>query len=569
MTEQILVAKSFITMNPNLPRASAVAIKDGLIVAVGTVAACKEVLPNAPLTDLGDSVMLPGFVEPHSHLFMSGMSTMSPAVYIAPWLYPTWDSIVALAKKMNAEMPAGQAITMYGLDDLLHGVPMPTIEQMDDMFGDRPAGIINLSGHGLSFGTAVIKALGWDKTPPENPAGGHYMRNADGSLTGVAMEPAAFLPIAAYLVSKADAHPLLQGAEWYRYMAQYGITSSGDMMYTPELNAGMTALAEMPNCPLRVTLYHSSTDPDCGKPFTSSADKSMLDMRGVKLWADGSPWMGNIAISYQYLDNAVTREAGFPLNPGMSGMNWTREQIDAFIDANAPLGWQISCHANGDLAIDTVLDAYEAALKKFNLLGTDHRWRMEHLGGARADQFVRMAALGVEASVGMFQMLQWGDLLDGTLFETEIGSQWSRCGDASIAGARVSFHNDGNVSRPWPLANVMGGVARVSISGKSHGPEQAISMTEALRAVTINPAMTLRRDTEVGSLEVGKFADFVELSADPYEVDPVHLIDEVTVRGTWMAGGRIDLDAFIATVSAVDPSIHRAALTKPKKPTCC
>jgi predicted amidohydrolase YtcJ len=154
-----------------------------------------------------------------------------------------------------------------------------------------------------------------------------------------------------------------------------------------------------------------------------------------------------------------------------------------------------------------------------------------------------------------FQFIYWGDLLDGTLFESKVGAQWQSIGDAFKSGAIVSFHNDGSVSPPLPLWNIQAAVTRASFSGTVHGPEQKISLNDALKAQTINGAIHLLRDKEIGSLEVGKFADFVQLGADPYEVDPM-TISKIAVQGTWRGGKQLNLDAFIAEVESVDPSQH-------------
>ncbi len=127
----------------------------------------------------------------------------------------------------------------------------------------------------------------------------------------------------------------------------------------------------------------------------------MIRKQGIKLWADGSPWVGTAALSYPYLDSATVRGAGIPLGPsGESAMNYSRTQLDASLDRFVPAGWQMAFHVNGDVGLDVVLDAYQRALNVHGLTGTDHRWRVEHLGGARADQFPRVASLGVFASLG-------------------------------------------------------------------------------------------------------------------------------------------------------------------------
>ncbi len=559
-TDLIVKAKSIITVDEKAPRAESVGIDTatGLITAVGSFADIQAANPSAAVTDLGAAVLLPGFVDSHSHPIMGAMSTMEPAHWIAPYVgYPTYKDVTDLFTKLDAETPAGEPLLFSGLDRTIQRAPELTAVNLDAFFPSRPVMVLDNSGHEAYFNTAVLKQLPWaDGKPPADPAGARYGRNDDGTSNGRAYETSAMLGAGGAFLAQAVPHPLLSAARWYKYMAENGVTTTSEHTYSSNLLPALTALASMPDSPLRVSLYHMSIDADCGDPVTSPAPESMLKKNGVKLWADGSPWVGTIASTIAYQDNEVTRGAG--IEPGIHGeemMNYTRAQIDAVIDAQAPKGWQFAFHCNGDMAFDIVLDAYEYGLNKYNLIGTDHRWRVEHVGAARADQFQRAAALGVGISMSPFQLIYWGDLLDGTLFESEVGSQWQRFADAAKSGASVSFHNDGSVSPPLPLWNLQTAVTRTTASGKVHGPEQKISLDEALKMQTINGAFQLQRDSEVGSIEVGKFADFVQLAADPYKVDPT-TISKIEVQGTWRGGKQINLDAFIAEVQSVDPSEH-------------
>ena len=291
---------------------------------------------------------------------------------------------------------------------------------------------------------------------------------------------------------------------------------------------------------------------------------------GIKLWADGSPWLGNIAISFEYLDNPTTRTAQMELGPrGEAEMNYTRAQLDAILDQIVPTGYQVAFHCNGDVGFDIVLDAYARALAKFNLIGSDHRWRVEHLGAARKDQFERAAALGVTCSLSPFQYIYWGDLLDGVMFDAEYGAQWQRIGDAFAAGVTPSYHNDGSVCPPHQILNVQHTVMRTTMAGTVHGANQAVSLHDALKAVTINGAYQLKRDHEIGSLAPGKYADLVELSADIYAVPVDKIADEVKVLGTWLGGKKIDLDAFVEEVDAIDPTAHQGLAEQVGARKCC
>ncbi|MHA7269755.1 amidohydrolase [Arthrobacter sp. HLT1-20] len=558
MKDKILTADHIITMDDAVPRATAVAVSGDTIIAVGTLAHCQGALPGATVVNTGATVLMPGFVEPHSHPFFSGVSTQAPARSIAPWDAPTWADVESIFARAAAETEPGIALVFNGFDALLHGRPAPTAADLDAIFGNRVAVVVDNSGHATYFTSALMAANGWDAVPPQDPVGGSFGRTADGHLNGVAYEVPANTLVLGPLLTELGGNVLASAAEYYALMARAGITSTSDMSYSADLHEGYETLATLPSNPLRVSMWQVSTSGGYADDVEFTASPKLLFKQGVKLWTDGSPWIGNIAISFPYLDGAVTELAG--INPktagGASSMNYTRAEVDAILDECAPLGWQLAFHANGDLAIDFALDAYEGALVRHGLLGADHRWRIEHVGAGSKEQFERAAALGVHISMGPFQYYYWGDLLDGGMFAPEHGARWQAFGDAFESGACVSFHNDGSVSPPTPILNVQTAVTRRTRSGLVHGGEQRVSVDAALRAHTINAARSLHRDQLIGSITPGKLADFVELAADPYAVEADRLAELATVNGTWVGGERIDLQAFLAAARNEDPEPH-------------
>jgi predicted amidohydrolase YtcJ len=571
----ILKALTIITMDATAARAEAVAIDTttGTIAAVGTLEACQTASPKAAVRDLGDTVLMPGFIDPHSHPLLGGIVTQEPAYWISPFRgYPTFADVEALWRKLDAELPPGQPILCNGLDRLLQGAPELTNLQLDGYFPKRPALVLDNSGHEVYFNSAVIALNGWaDRKPPADPAGARFGRNRDGTSNGRAYETAAIAAASLKVMRLAVPHPLLSGARWYALMARNGVTATTEHTYDSSLLAAYVALAGVPDCPLRLALYHMSIDPTCGEKVTTPIPEKLLWKQGIKLWADGSPWVGTIAASFPYLDNATTRRAQIPLGPaGETMLNYPRAKLDEILATHAPEGWQMAFHVNGDVGLDVVLDAYERALTANRLAGTDHRWRLEHCGGGRGDQFARAARMGVAVSLLPAQFIYWGDLLDGTMFAPEIGSQWVRAGDAVRAGASVSFHNDGCVSPPIPLLNVQAMVTRRTASGRLHAANQAVTLHEAFVAHTRAAAFQIGRDHDLGSIEVGKCADFVELSADPFAVDPNRLTELVKVQATWRGGRRIDLDAFLSQVEATQPEDHAGLADKAAgRHVCC
>ncbi len=567
--EVIVKASSIITMDQAVPRAEALAIdtSSGLITAVGTLADVQAGASGAKVMDLGTTVLMPGFVDAHSHPALSGMITQSPAYWIAPYMgYPKYADVQNLWKEVDAKLPAGQPALFTGLDRLLHGAPELTNTDIDAFFPSRPVVVIDNSGHEAYFNSAVITANGWtDGKPPADPVGARFGRNDDGTSNGRAYETAAVLGAIGKTLGEVVPHPLLSLAKFLQMMSSNGITMTTEHTYQDNMFKAYAAVASVEGAPIRIALYHMSIEDTCGEKL-QSPNPDMLWKQGIKLWADGSPWVGTIASSFPYLDSPVVKQADIPLGPGGEAMmNYSRAELDEVLAKYAPEGWQFAFHVNGDVGLDIVLDAYEHALVENNMMGTDHRWRVEHVGGCRGDQFDRAASLGVTISMLPAQFIYWGDLLDGQMFPTEIGSIWMRAGDAFRSGGLVTFHNDGMVSPPIPLLNIQAMVTRRTPSGTLHGPQQQVSLDDAFKAHTINAARQLGRDKDLGSLAVGKRADLVELSADPFTVDSDKLTDQVKVLGTWVNGVKVDTGAVIARVEAIDPTehkgLHHAALS--------
>lgn len=287
------------------------------------------------------------------------------------------------------------------------------------------------------------------------------------------------------------------------------------MGFAESSRPALTAAAAAGALTVRIRIYEMS-DPHLRSLSHPGHGDELVRQVGIKLWADGSPWVGNIAASFPYLDTPATRSIG--LEPHHRGpANYTTAQIEEISDAYFAEGWQLACHVHGDDAVDSVLDAWERVTARHPR--ADHRLRLEHVGAMRADQFQRAASLGVTASVFVDHLYYWGDVLVDDLFGPEHGATWARAGSALAAGMRISFHNDGQVTPPEPLRNIEIAVTRRSRSGRILAPEERLTVAQALRAQTIDSAYQLFSDHEIGSIAPGKLADFVVLASSPLDAD--------------------------------------------------
>ncbi len=561
----ILAASSVITMNPAQPRAEAVVVDadSGTIVAVGSLADCRDRAPGATITDLGSQVLMPGFIQAHDHPVPAAVLCQQPAHWIAPFVgFPSWADVEALFDKLRRETPAGQPLLFNGLDRLLLSIPMPDRTSLDRYFPDHPVLIFDITGHALYFNSQATVLFGWKgATPPPDTPDARWTRRPDGTAGGVGYETQATLSAMAAFLPGVVPSPLVNLGAWYSTLARNGFTAVGDLGFISRLRAPMEALAALPGCPVRYSLYQATYDPGAQSAMDFGELAPMIRRVGYKIWMDGSPSIGTASISVPYLDSERARIADVPVGtvPGLSVLNYTPDQFLSLIAQFADADTQIATHINGDAGVDVVLDGYQQGLSRLGLTGTDHRWRVEHFATPTRDQCARAGELGVSASMSPFQSLYWGDLYDGVIFEPSYGARWQPYRDAYDGGVRPTFHNDGYLSPPLPWLNIQNAVTRRSASGAVHGPEQALSLDEALQAHTINAAWQQKRDHEIGSIEVGKLADLVLLNTDPHTVDPARLQDVMMVRGTWLAGRRVDLDGFMAAVTSLahrfDPTL--------------
>jgi predicted amidohydrolase YtcJ len=255
----------------------------------------------------------------------------------------------------------------------------------------------------------------------------------------------------------------------------------------------------------------------------------------VKMVHDGSiqGFTGYLSKAYHTVYNNDPAYRGYPRE--------SREELIERVKALNRAGYQIAIHANGDEAIEDVIVAYREALKE--MPRQDHRWRIEHAQMTREDQLDAIKELGVSPSFFVSHTYYWGDQHRDIFQGPERAAHISALASARKRGIRFSIHLDSAVTPMRPLQAVWSAVNRITRSGKVLGPDQRIAPIDALRAVTIDAAWQEHDDRVKGSIEAGKFADFVVLAENPLTVDPKHIMDikvtQTIVGGTtiYAAGG--------------------------------
>lgn len=538
-TTIFLNARRIHTMDDQYPDAEAIAIENNKILAVGTRAEIEALADdNTEVIDLSGKVLLPGFVEAHGHP-TSEMAFIGPdSIDIRAAIRHSAEGVLEALREGVAEAEASGDpdawVTAFGWDPLL----LPDLPEISGAFLTElsptiPLSVMHYSAHKSWANDAALKRLGINKATA-NPGASEYIRDDQGNPTGEALEiPASMILMGPAMEVTEDRFDEFLDNELQR-ISKVGVTTTGDLAFHPDNYSMMEKYVGAGKAIVRMRAYEMSglreNVPPIAEAQAAACDPEIFRQVGMKVWTDGSPWVGNIETSFGYEDSEATRSIG--IEPGHKGCsNYTRDQLSAICREHFANGWQMACHVHGDIAVDMVLDVFEEIQEEF--CREDGRLRMEHCGTITPEQVRRAHKLGVAISFFVAHIQYYGDVLLELFGER--ANLWTPAGTAEEVGMPFSLHNDPPVTPEFPLGNIEAAVTRRAPSGKILGPEQRTSRMAALRAETIDAAWQIFSEHEVGSLTPGKFADLVILADDPLEV-PEDEISKIQVLETWLGG---------------------------------
>ena len=524
---------TILTIDQRRPEAEALAVREGRIQALGTVDELAPFIgPQTTRVDLNGQTLLPGFVEAHTHPFGYGRIWGEPLVNIRASHIPSYEAVLATIRRRVAKATPGEALAFVGLDAMRHeNMREPTLAEMDALAPNHAMAIYTFNFHSLFLNSRMLARLGLDAST-QNVPGGIYERDAQGQLTGKVVELAAFTTFerVCQLFGSERGRRELAGGLWK--FAKSGITTAGDLALHEGAVAGYKQLYEQGQLPFRMRLYQRAM---LDGPSPQQLDWGGYDVRmgGIKVWADGSPFVGTAWLSRPYLSNEVTLK-GLSLKAGHVGhLNFKPEVLQQLIEQQVRQGWQVATHIQGDQTMDVVLDIFEGLQGRYPAPPAPHR--LEHCGTVRDDQLVRAMKLGLVCSFFVPHIYHWGDPIRDILLGDERAGNYMPAGSATRLGMRLSYHSDAPMTEPDPLLAIQTAVTRRTAAGTVMGAHQCVPLDAALRAMTIDAAYQIGMDQEVGSLEVGKRADFVLLGQDPRQVASENLA-AIEVRGTWIDG---------------------------------
>ncbi len=530
-SSQAFVNGTVLTMNSDDEVAEAVLIEHDRIVAVGSREEIEaRIGSDTDVHDLEGRTLIPGFIDAHGHFPGSALVTQGPDLSSPPvGDVLSIDQIVQKLRAHAAKTPKGEWVLGLSYDDTLVAEKRhPTRHDLDRASTDHPIVAMHVSGHLSTANSKALEIVGIDASTPD-PPGGIIQRDADGEPTGVLEESAAQKVNSAGMdFSAGDFFEMLThaGAEYAAAgvtTAQSGLTPAfmvDALYYASKFGIVPFRLEVWPDQEMGLAIARGEVDP--GKYATDD-----FAIGAVKIIGDGSiqGYTGYLSEPYHVPFKGDEDYRGYPA--------MEREALAELVTTLHKADLRIAIHGNGDAAIDDIIFAVEQAQKEHKR--DDPRVVVIHAQMSRPDQLDRMRELGITPSFYVAHTYYWGDRHRDIFMGPERASRMSPTATAAKKGVPFTIHLDTPVVPMDPMLLVWSAVNRQSTSGAIIGPEERISPTAALRAVTIDAAWQIFQADDRGSIEVGKLADLVVLAENPVE-HPTR-IREIAVDRT-LVGGR-------------------------------
>ena len=544
---EIYVAKSIVTMEPSMPEAKAVAVANGRIVSVGTLETLKPWMDKYKYTldeTFKDKVIMPGFIDPHVHPSLPAVLTLFPFISPEKWILPTGtfppvtkrqgylsalqDSVAKYPESpfYNEKIP----FVTWGYHQLWHGEIYRS--ELDELFPDTPVILWHRSFHELIANTAAIEML---QVSEEESKKHPVDIDWDKGLFTEFGAKTVFVPRLMARILTPERYQ--QGMQYFVEMLQRGgVTSAMDMgigIFGDPTGEIALINESMKNAPARILLTPIVTDFINRKQSPEQALKQVQEWEAqsnekvivdghFKLMLDGAAFSGLGQMGFPgYIDG----HSGIWMSP----LETTYQYAQLFWNE----GYQLHAHTNGDLSAAKLIQMIDKLQR--DKPRKDHRSTLEHFMYANEDQMQTMAELGMAISANPYYQVILADIYAENWLGEDRARNMVPLGGAIRAGMRIGLHSDSPMAPLSPLTLVSAAVDRITINGNTNNKAQALTVEQALKAVTIDAAWLMRMEDEIGSIRAGKIADFAILEENPLKVPPSKIKD-IQIWGTVYAG---------------------------------
>ncbi|MBP8080937.1 MAG: amidohydrolase [Arenimonas sp.] len=524
------------TMDDANPRVEAVAVKGGRILAAGAAADVMKLKNDkTKMVNLGGRTMLPGFVDPHGHMMAGGIQALSANMLPRPdgeiaSIADIQSTLRAWAAANKETVTGANLIIGFGYDDSqLTELRAPTKEELDEISKDIPVFIVHQSGHMGACNSKCLEVIGVTADTPD-PAGG-VIRRKEGSKepSGILEESAFFESIPKVFKNVGPRGMTVLAKAGAELWASFGYTTAQEGRSVTAVSKVLKAVADQGGFKIDVVAYGDVlVDREYVKSTASKTYTNRFRQGGAKLTIDGSPQGFTAWRDKPYFDPVGNFKPGYAGYAAVTG----QQVFDAFDWAYANK-IQLLTHSNGEAASDIMIAAAREAQKKHGK--PDLRPVLIHGQFQREDQVDSFVKLGVFPSLFPMHTFYWGDWHRDRTVGPVAADNISPTGWYRKRGAMFSTHTDAPVAFPDTMRALDATVTRRTRSGDILGPDQRVDVMTALKAMTLWPAWQHFEETTKGSIEKGKLADFVILTADPTAVVP-ETIHQIKVAETIKEG---------------------------------
>ena len=524
-----------ITMDANMPAADSMLVRDGRIAWVGMGKDQPQGLldneADLQRIDLQGKTVLPGFVEPHMHL--PPLAMLHRFSNVGPNRFTTTEEALAQLRDDAAQVEAGEWVVGRQFDpSLQEGPDYLTKDLLDTVSTEHPVFVYNASLHLAYCNSLALNIAGIDANT-EDPPNAELGRTENGEPNGVLKAGPAMALVARHNPKLREQNLAEACLGVFNTANRVGITMLCDQGTGTFQGVGELALYQ--------SLKDSGQMTTRFRYSVSQAAASKWDDAEIE-WGEGDEWVRRtgwkiVSDGSNQGRTGLQRESF--VGSDSTGMAYIeKDELDAAVEKRLRDGWAVCVHANGDAAIDRVLDAFAKAKAK-GLDPAEKRCRIEHCSILHDEQITKMQELGLSPSFLIGHVHYWGKAFVEDIFGPEKAAKLDRTGACEDLGIRWTVHSDDPVTEMNPLRCIENAVTRnMWRSDQLLSPEERVPVEAALRAMTIDAAWQCHSDHEVGSLEVGKFADFVILAEDPLAVEPERLA-QIQVLETWVGGRQV------------------------------
>lgn len=541
----IYVAREFLTMDPKTPRATAIAVKNGRFLAVGTRADVEKAAGKGAKVDttLADKIVTPGFVEQHVHPVLAALTMSTKVISIEDW-----DAIDGfspavrdekgyeqrLLKALGEHQDKSQPFVTWGYHHYLHGDKMSRA-YLNRHAPDFPVIVWHRSCHEFYLNDAALQRAGIDAafvdgfTPSQKEQSsfekGHFFEQGAMAILG---------KVAPLMTSPAQFKTGLEFTERYYHRAGITVCCEPGGFFSKPMQEMINSVYSDDATPFN---HYFIAD---GKSFVARNPKDARALIGdteqvlswgqgrtrylqkqVKLLTDGAIFSQLMMMKEGYADG---HHGAWIMDPPV---------FDYAFQSYWDAGYQIHIHNNGDGGLDVLLGSLEKAVKRNPR--KDHRTVLVHFGFAAPEQVARWAKLGGIVSSNPYYVTA----LAAPYEKINLGAKWAAnmvpMGDVVRNKMSFSFHSDMPMAPAKPLELIWAAANRVTLEGTVLGPQHIVPVDLALKAMTLDAAYSIQLETEIGSIEVGKRANLTVLDQSPYEVKPSEL-RTIAVWGTMLEG---------------------------------